>query len=276
MQIMTGELPYAGTSASYAIMRWIFESPLPQVDGKSRLSDCLQLWELMTRCWNVTCPQRPTSEMCKTTVTYLPRCTPAPANADRQTLSAALLENLGDLETWKGNPEKGSEYLGRALQLYQKEEDAKGIASVLRKQTVAADRISDYVKLGAIATSALEQCKTPNDTLGMAEALYYIGYSTDMLGEDDEGLPILMESLEIYRTLGDDIGVVQCLERIGCTQTNKGERQEALSTLAEAVEIASRCGDRLGLANTLHMMVLTYIDLADYVKAADATRWVSR
>ncbi|KIO33994.1 hypothetical protein M407DRAFT_227190, partial [Tulasnella calospora MUT 4182] len=66
-EIMTGRLPYEGASADYVIIRQIFESPIPQVDGASRLSDCLQVWELMTRCWNVDPLQRPTARMCKTT-----------------------------------------------------------------------------------------------------------------------------------------------------------------------------------------------------------------
>ncbi|KAG8950983.1 hypothetical protein FRC04_006844 [Tulasnella sp. 424] len=36
---MTGEMPYQDTVADYAIIRKIFESPSPQVDGASRLGD---------------------------------------------------------------------------------------------------------------------------------------------------------------------------------------------------------------------------------------------
>ncbi|KIO23531.1 hypothetical protein M407DRAFT_51502, partial [Tulasnella calospora MUT 4182] len=61
-EIMTGDLPYQGTSADYAIMAKIFESTLPQVDGASRLSDCLQVWDLMIRCWNFEPGQRPTAK----------------------------------------------------------------------------------------------------------------------------------------------------------------------------------------------------------------------
>lgn len=68
---MTGDLPYEGTYAEYAIILKIFESPVPQLDGASRLSDCLQVWELMTRCWNVNPQQRPTARICKTTFAYL-------------------------------------------------------------------------------------------------------------------------------------------------------------------------------------------------------------
>ncbi|KIO18140.1 hypothetical protein M407DRAFT_84250, partial [Tulasnella calospora MUT 4182] len=70
-EIMTGELPHGEVVADYVIIRKIFESPLPQVNGESRLSECLQLWGLMTRCWVVDPLQRPTSAMCKTTFEYL-------------------------------------------------------------------------------------------------------------------------------------------------------------------------------------------------------------
>ncbi|KIO29801.1 hypothetical protein M407DRAFT_226329 [Tulasnella calospora MUT 4182] len=70
-EIMTGKLPYEETTADFVIMRQIFESPLPQVDGQFRLRDCLQVWELMMRCWNGNPQHRPTARMCKTTMTYL-------------------------------------------------------------------------------------------------------------------------------------------------------------------------------------------------------------
>ncbi|KIO27570.1 hypothetical protein M407DRAFT_23253 [Tulasnella calospora MUT 4182] len=268
-EIMTGDVPYQGTSADYAIIYKIFESPLPQVDGKSRLSDCLQVWELLRRCWNVDPLQRPTSMMCKTTVTYLPRCTPSPANANHQTRSPVLLENLGDLESWKGNRETSSAYLDEALQLYQEEMDMKGIAGILLKQARAAFRITDYFKLRAVATTALERCRSLNDALGIAEASYYLGYAVDMLSVDG-ALPLLQESLDIRRAHGDDVGIVQCLERIGYIQTFRGQGQEGLSTLLEAVEIASRSGDRLGLATALQSVGSTHLELSDFIKAAEA------
>ncbi|KIO18672.1 hypothetical protein M407DRAFT_31683 [Tulasnella calospora MUT 4182] len=267
---MTGDLPYEGTSSDYAIIRKIFESPLPEVDGQSRLSDCLQLWELMTRCWNVNPLQRPTARMCKTTVTYLPRCTPSPANADHQNRSATLLENLGDLESWKGNLEKSSAYFDEAMRLYQEEADTRGIASVLRKQAAAAYRITDCVKLRAIATTALEHCRTLNDARGIAESSFYLGFSVQMLGELDKALLLLRESLEIRRTHADDAGAALCLERIGVIQRQRGEDQEALSTLGEAVMIAYRSGDRLGLATALNALGYTHRKLSDFAKAADA------
>ncbi|KIO22519.1 hypothetical protein M407DRAFT_28000 [Tulasnella calospora MUT 4182] len=267
---MTRRLPYEETSVDFVIIRQIFESPLPKVDGQSRLSDCLQVWELMTRCWNGDPLQRPTARMCKTTVTCLPCCTPTPANTENQTRSAALLENLDDLESWKGNLEKSATYLNEALRLYQEEANIRGIAGVLWKQSAAAYRISDYGKVRATATAAFEHCRNLDDALGVAEASFYLGLSIAMLSSVDEGLQILQQSLEIRRTHGDDVGAVQCLERIGDIQRAGGQMHEALSTRGEAVVVASRSGDRLGRATALHAIGLTHSHMTDFVEAADA------
>lgn len=208
--------------------------------------------------------------MCRTTFTYLPRCPPTPAGADNQTRSPALLENLGDLESWKGNPDKSSAYLDEALRLYQDQEDIKGVASILRKQAGAAYRISDVFKSRAIASTALEHCRALNNVLGIAEVSYYLGFSLHLLGDGDKALPILRESLDIRRTHGDDVGAVQCLESIGEIQRCNWQNHEALSTLGEAVEIASQSGDRLGLALVLHVMGNTHFDSSDFVQAASA------
>ncbi|KIO15861.1 hypothetical protein M407DRAFT_34497 [Tulasnella calospora MUT 4182] len=267
---MTGNLPYGETSADYAIIRKIFESPLPQVDGASRLSDCLQLWDLTMRCWNVEPQERPTARMCKTTVTYLPRCTPTPANPDHQTRSAALLENLGDLESWKGNPEKSSAYLNEALRLYQEDADTKGIARVLQKQAAAAYRYSDFDKAIATATAALEHFRNLDDPLGIAGASYTLGDSLALRGQVDEALRVLQEALEINRTHGNDVGAALCLERIGALQRITDQLDEALFTVEEAVAVASQSGDRFAVARALRTMGLVHLDRSNSDRAAEA------
>ncbi|KIO16969.1 hypothetical protein M407DRAFT_33376, partial [Tulasnella calospora MUT 4182] len=269
-EIMTGDLPYEGTSSDYAIIRKIFESPLPAVDGASRLSDCLQAWDLMTRCWNADPQQRPTARICKTTVAYLPRCAPTPMNLDQHTRSAALLENLGDLESWKGNPEKSSAYLEEALRLYQEQTDTKGIASVLRKQAAAAARYSDYGQAIITATAALEHFRNLNDPLGIADASLWLGWSLLMRDQVDKALPVLQQALEIYRAHGNDLGAALCLERIGTVQETEAQRDEALSALDEAVMVASRSGDRLGLARALRTMGILHLNRSDFDRAAGA------
>ncbi|KAG8918891.1 hypothetical protein FRC01_001593, partial [Tulasnella sp. 417] len=257
--IMTGKIPYEGTSADYAIIRRIFESPLPQVDGESRLSDCLPLWDLMTRCWNVDPQQRPTSEMCKTTVKYLPHCPPTPITADHHTRPAVLLEQLGDLESWKGNHETAFAYLGEALRLYQQEEgNDKGIASVLRTQSAVALRDSNPAKAMKTASAALEKCRDLGDATGVADSLHKLGCSFLMGNSKVDARRNLQESLEIFRTQGDGVHLARCLSTLGELYRREGQLRNAAAALGEAIDIASRCGDRLGEASALMALGGTY------------------
>ncbi|KIO21535.1 hypothetical protein M407DRAFT_28867 [Tulasnella calospora MUT 4182] len=267
-EIMTGELPYEGSGADYIIMRQIFESPRPQVNGESRLSDCLQVWELMIRCWGIEPLQRPTSNMCRTTVRFLPRCPPTPRDHQHQARSAALLENLGDLESWKGNYEEGLAYLEQALQLYEKDENNRGIASVLRKQASISYRHSYPVKTLDAASAALEKFKRLGDPLGTAESLYLIGSAMTVQSKEEEATTYLEQALTIFRTHGNDVGIVQCLERIGEIHRRKRRNQEALDTLEEAVGIASRCGDKLGEAKVLIILGVAHMDNGELTRSA--------
>lgn len=70
---MTGELPYVGTPALYAIILRIFEGPRPHAIAELRLAACQQVWELMTKCWANEPEIRLTSKMCETVVASLVR-----------------------------------------------------------------------------------------------------------------------------------------------------------------------------------------------------------
>ncbi|KIO22793.1 hypothetical protein M407DRAFT_27737 [Tulasnella calospora MUT 4182] len=245
---MTGELPYGEATADYVIMRKIFEGPVTHANGESRLRDCLQLWDLQTRCWAVDPLLRPTSAMCKTTFEYLPHCPPTPKTAGPHTRSAALLENLGDLENWKGNHKAGDAYLEQALRLFEEEGNDKGIASVLNKQAAAAYRDSNRPKIVKPASAALEKCRSLQDDIGVARALFWMAYAEPMV---EGAIRKLQESEEIFRERGNSVGLAQCLERLGELYRQQGKTEKALSTLEEAVDIASRCGDRVGEVNAL-------------------------
>lgn len=199
---------------------------------------------------------------------YKPRCPPNPIDARRDSHSAELLENLGDLESWKGNYEEGLACLEKALQLYQQDGNASGVASVLRKQAAASYRNSYHVKAHDFACSALEKCRCLDDHLATADASYWVGSSLTAQDKVEEAMPFLQESLEVFRRHNHDIGVVQCLERIGEIHRRSRLHEEALSVLEEAVAIASRSGDRLGEAKSRLILGCTYWNQQEYERGA--------
>ncbi|KAG8994723.1 hypothetical protein FRB90_000362 [Tulasnella sp. 427] len=262
--IMTGKLPYEGTFAEYAIIVKIFEGSRPHVDDESRLSDCLQVWELMTRCWESEPGERPTSGMCRTAITFLPRCPPTLVDHTR---SPELLENLGDLESWKGNYDEGLAYLEQALSLYEQAGNERGVASVLRKQASVSYRHSYPLKAMKAASAALKKLRNMNDPLATAETLYLIGSSLGLRSENANALEFLKEALEIFRANSNDIGTVQCLERIGEIYRWQMNYTDAVSNLDEASHVARRCGDKLGEARVILVLGSVEMDHHDYSQA---------
>ncbi|KAG8989277.1 hypothetical protein FRB90_002330 [Tulasnella sp. 427] len=263
-EIMTGKLPYEGTSAEYAIIVKIFEGPRPHVDGESRLSDCLQVWELMTRCWESEPGERPTSGMCRTAITILPRCPPTLADQAR---SPELLENLGDLESWKGNYDEGLAYLEQALSLYERAGNEQGIASVLRKQASVSYRHWYPLRAMSAAFAALEKLGNTVDPLATAETLYLIGSSLGLRSESAKALAFLKEALEIFRAHMNDIGIVQCLERIGEIHRWQMNYADAVLNLDEAIRVARSCGDKLGEARVMLVLGSVAMDRDDHPRA---------
>lgn len=244
-EIMTGELPYQDAVADYAIIRRIFESPRPQVDGESRLSDCLQLWELMTRCWAVDPEQRPTSSMCRTAVVLLPRCAPHSGKVDPLSPSPELLENLGTLESWKGNFAESIAHLEKALRLYEERDNSKGVASVHYKQADVFFRHSRWPASIDHATAALAKFRSLNDDLGAADALHTLGCATYMQSTAEEAILYFQEALEIFRIHSHDVGIAKCLERLGEIYRWLGRLTEATIHLEDATAIASQSGDKV-------------------------------
>lgn len=171
-----------------------------------------------------------------------------------------LLENLGDLESWKSNYEEGLAFLEQALELYEQEGNNRGIASVLRKQASISYRHSYHVKALDAASAALEKFKVLSDPLGTAESMYLIGSALTVQSKEDAAAPFLDQALAIYRTHSNDVGIVQCLERLGEIQRRRGLYEQALITLEEAVGIASRCGYKLGEAKALAILGLMQRD----------------
>lgn len=219
-----------------------------------------------------SCLLRTTCRRSNTDLYRQPRCYPTPRDAHHHKRSAELLENLGDLESWKGNYEEGLAFLEQALGLYEQEGNNRGIASVLRKQASISYRHSYHVKTLDAASAALEKFKVLGDPLGTAESLYLMGSALTVQSKEEEAAPLLDQALTIFRTHGNDVGIVQCLERIGEIHRRSWRQQQAFDTLNEAVGIASRCGDKLGEAKALIILGVAYMDESDDVKAGSLLR----
>ncbi|KAG8915384.1 hypothetical protein FRC00_005032 [Tulasnella sp. 408] len=138
--------------------------------------------------------------MCQTIIISLSRYPPNPANDHLHSHSAVLLENLGDLESWKGN--------------YEQDGNASGVANVL-KQAAVSCRNSYRGKVYGFASTALEKCRCLDDHLAIAAAFLWVGSSLTAQGRAEEAMSLLQEkeSLEVFQCRGHDIGIVKASRR---------------------------------------------------------------
>ncbi|KAG8916563.1 hypothetical protein FRC01_002990, partial [Tulasnella sp. 417] len=162
--------------------------------------------------------------------------------------SAALLEKFGDLESWKGNHKEASAYLEQALHLYEEEGNDKAIADVLRKQAAAAFRDSNLTKTRTAASAALGKCKSLQDNIGVADALYWmggVGYAPRHREENWMGTPgiyvegeaLLWESVRVARSCDEGWRLAQPLRRLGKHFHQQGRFAEAILALEEACSL---------------------------------------
>ncbi|KAG8983500.1 hypothetical protein FRB90_005946, partial [Tulasnella sp. 427] len=250
-EIMTGELPYQDTIADYVVIRKIFENPRLRMKGSSRLAQCLRLRELMTRCWSWEPEERPTSQMCKVTVSSLPHCAPLLQGPDGKRPSAELLENLGILKGWKGDFDDSMADLNNALKLYQAQDNAKGVAGVLLNQAKVFENQARYNESLEHASAALKELRPFGDEIGSADGSLYIGIALVDLSEFSQAMPHLREALEIYRAHENYYGAVRCLEKQSDIYRMQNKHQDALRVLEDALAHVYQSGDKLSEAEVL-------------------------
>lgn len=172
--------------------------------------------------------------------------------------SAAALENMGDLEGWRGNFDDSYSFMDRALKTYEQDSDLKGTAIVLLKQAQLLYRCSRYPASLTTATTSLKHLRDLDDRPRSAQALFCMGCCLLVLGKEDDASPVFEEAAAIQRECGNDAALVQCLERKGEIYNRQRQYEAAASTLEEASSIAVRCGYSLGHADALYGLGISH------------------
>lgn len=177
------------------------------------------------------------------------------------------MENLGTLESWKGNFEDSIAHLDKALRLYEERDDSRGIARVHTKQADVFYRHSRWVPSIDHATAALAKFRSLEDDLGAADALHTLGCAIYLQSTADEAIGPLQEALEIFRIHSHDIGIVNCLERLGEICRWNLRLTEATTYLEDAIAIASQSGDKAGETRATKSLAYVFWQSGDNARA---------
>lgn len=97
-----------------------------------------------------------------------------------------------------------------------------------------------------------------------AGAIYYIAWSLGVQTNYDACIFYYEKCKEIYIEIGDSIGIANALDYIGGTYLSKGESAKALDYHLQALEIREQIGNVIGIAASLNSIGVIYMEHGDY------------
>ncbi|MGH9967538.1 MAG: CHAT domain-containing protein [Pyrinomonadaceae bacterium] len=114
---------------------------------------------------------------------------------------------------------------------------------------------------------ALQLYRSIGDRGGEALTLNNLGFSYQLIGENQKALDSYQQALSTYRASNDSSGEASTLNNLAAVYYGLGDRQKALDCLNQALPIFRASGDRSGEADAINNMGAIYDQLGDKPKA---------
>lgn len=161
---------------------------------------------------------------------------------------AAALDWLGELATEEGDYEAAPVYFERALGIYRRLNDLKGMGDMLMQLGWAAMRSGDYDLAETHLNESLaivRQIQEPYlESLGLS-GLGDLAVRQGMLGQ---ATALLEESLKLRRALGHRWGIAATLGSLAWVALLQGDLRRMRALLSESLTIRLEIGDQGGVA----------------------------
>ncbi len=164
---------------------------------------------------------------------------------------ARALDGLGDLALQQGDFPAAKRWLEEALAAWHALDDARGMATVLRRLGNVLDELGDYAGATARYDEALALARAESDAWGQAATLNNLGLVALRQGDYGAAEVRLSESLAMFRAQGVDWAVGVTLANLGDVAFDTGDLPAAERRYRESLAIARRLEDRDGLAYAL-------------------------
>lgn len=182
----------------------------------------------------------------------------------------AALNRLARIARQRGADESALKLLERALALFRRAGDLRGVASTLddlaQIQRLRGDR--DGALAGA--HEALQIRRAHSDARGEAVSLYTLGTIELGSGHLATGEEFLQQALAIRQTINDIEGMTQAQSALGILAYERGDRKSAIGSWRDALMHARETGDRRGQAFLLNNIGEALTAEKEYGEAADA------
>ena len=165
---------------------------------------------------------------------------------------ANSLKRLGTINYEAGKVAEAMSYCRGALEIYEKLEDKKGIASIL--STMASTYWSQGIIDKALeyyheSLNLRQECGAGENDI--AQCHVNIGACYNILHRHDLAQASYEFARDIWEKSGDRMRLSYVYNNIGCVYQNKNELNQAREYYEKALEIWMDLGDKMGIANVL-------------------------
>lgn len=157
-----------------------------------------------------------------------------------------------------------------SLKLYRQLKHKRGINQCIMNLGSIYFDLKEYKTADIYFRQVLENVReTPNDQVGLANALFSLGNSNRKIGDPKIALDYFKQSLAIREKLGDINGIALSNWGIGLVLNDSGKHAEALKHLEVALKNNQQIKNIYQQAIVLMSISEVYLDLKDYKKAEE-------
>ena len=150
-----------------------------------------------------------------------------------------------------GDYRQAGQLCQESLDLYQQNNDQRGMANALKLLGIIDGTQGNYVKAQQRFQAALEQYQRLADQKGVANTLNDLGIVADRLGQLTEAKKLHETCLALRRQIGHRWGIGISLNNLGLLAIAQGNYAQATELLQESLSIQQEIGDQYHIANCL-------------------------
>ena len=182
---------------------------------------------------------------------------------------AASHDDIGKLLWMRGEYEAALEELKKALDMRKEHGDGRSIALSLNNIGLVWRDHGQQAQAREALEAALKIRRELDDPLGSVESMNDLGHLALDQGEHDKALRLFTEAHTLAKDVGEHNRIAGVLTSIGVTHQRMGHSDEAVVYLTQAEELCDELGDKLHLAEAKRALAKTYLEQRELKKARD-------
>ena len=182
----------------------------------------------------------------------------------RDPKSVAALLGMGQVETYRLDPQDSVVYLNRALELTIQFGNDEQRAKALQYMAVAYRQLDKPDDALRYAQESLDIKTRLGQKQGIAESMHTIAQIHDSQGKLDAALKEYQNAIQIQREIGDNRGLGDALVDLGNLYNERGQYDDALKAYKESLQIERNLGNKTWEAVDLNNIGVMYLNKAQY------------